>query len=225
MERAIAPEGSRDRVIRVGLPCSAMEVDELALARLAEFGAAEDQALSDARGRAGTDSGAPPPPVGAFLAWLTTTTGARSVVEVGGSAGIGGLWLLRGMADRAALTAIEPDADARDLAQQAYEDAGVTRRVRTIVGAPGEVLGRLSDAGYDIVVMHAVDGDHEALVAHVRRILRPGGVVVVRQVATGGWKLLDARQAFTRALIEDESLEVAVLPIDGGIVLATVRSS
>ncbi|MGH3441275.1 MAG: O-methyltransferase, partial [Nitriliruptorales bacterium] len=180
-------------------------------------------ALSDARGRAGPDSGVPPPPVGAFLAWLAATMAARTVVEVGGSAGVGGLWLLRGLAERAALTCIEPDADARDLAQQAYEDAGVTRRVRTIVGASDEVLGRLSDAGYDLVVMHAVDGDHEALVSHVRRILRPGGVVLVRQVAAGGWKLLDARQAFTRALIEDEGLEVAVLPIDGGIVLATVR--
>lgn len=200
-----------------------MDVDELALARLAEFSAAEDSVLSDARGRAGADPRLPAPPVGAFLAWLAATTAARSVVEIGGSAGIGGLWLLRGMAERANLTAVEPDADAFDTARLTYEDAGVERRVRAMVGASNDVLGRLSDASYDLVVMNSVDGEHEQLVGHVRRILRPGGVVVVRQVAAGGWRLLDARQPFTQALIDDEDLHTVVLPFDGGIVLARLR--
>lgn len=217
----------RERSLKGSLPLRlrAVDTDELSLARLSEMSAAEDKSLSDARGRAGPSAGIPSPPVGAFLTWLAATTRASSVVEVGGSAGIGGLCLLRGMVERASLTTIEPDAEARDTAAEAYKSAEVGRRVRTIVGVAAEVLERLSDGGYDLVIMHAVDGEPDQLAAHVRRILRPGGVVVVRQVAAGRQHRLAASEAFTRALVDDEELKVVVLPVDGGLTLATLRAN
>lgn len=200
------------------------EVNPLARARLGELAAPEDPAMVGARGRAGLTRQLPSPPVGAFLAWTSATVQARGVVEVGATAGVTGLWLLRGMIPRGVLTTIDPDPQAQKLAARAYEDAGVTSRIRAILGDPLEVLPRLSDGGYDLLVLQSVGADHPRYFEHALRLLRSGGVLLARQVAEGSPSELRARREFVQLLTEDERLAVAVLPLDTGVAVATVLS-
>lgn len=200
------------------------DVDELALAALTEIAADEGAAISEARGRAGADPQLPEPPAGAFLAWLTTALSARSVVELGSAAGISGLWLLRGIDQRGTLTSIERDPGLRDLASQAFESAGQSDRVRAIGGEPVDVLPRLKDGAYDLVLLQSFGSDETRMLDEIRRVLRPAGVLVIRGVAVGNEQKLRSRRALVQALADDDAFEIAVLPFDGGIATATLRS-
>lgn len=196
-------------------------VDELALAQLAEVAADEDAATAAARRRAGPRPDLPDAPTGGLLRWLTATLDPRTVVEIGGACGLSGLHLLHGMGPRATLTSIERDADARELAAEAYAEAGVTGRVRSIPGEPLDALARLTDDGYDLVVLRAVNGDVGRLLDEVRRVLRPDGVLAACGVAAAAEPELRRRRALVQTLVDDDQWSVAVLPFDAGIALAT----
>ncbi|HEX2026858.1 MAG TPA: class I SAM-dependent methyltransferase [Nitriliruptorales bacterium] len=203
----------------------APDVDQLALAQLVEMAAAEDAAMSAVRGRAGYDAGLPSPAVGTLLAWVAGLLDARAVVELGSAAGYTALWLLRGMSPRGVLTSIEPDAPAQGLAVRAFSEAGVNHRVRAIAGDPLEVLPRLSDHGYDLLLVQRIGADHARVKEHAKRLLRPGGVLVALDVAAGLGAELRGRRNFVQALIDDDAAEVGVLPLDGGVVLARFGAS
>jgi predicted O-methyltransferase YrrM len=201
------------------------DVDDLAVAQLAEIGAAEDEAVSAARRRAGATAHLPSPPTGALLAWLARTLSVRSAVMVGSAHGVSGLYLLRGAGPRATLTAIERDPEVRELATEAFAGAGVTGSVRSIPGEPLDALPRLTDDGYDLVVVHSVGDDPELLLGEIRRVLRPGGVIVVVALADADRSELRRRRALVQALADDEAVSLAVLPFDAGVALATITGA
>ena len=184
---------------------------------------AEDDPLRAARARSSAADDVPSPGVGALLAWLTRSLDARAVVEVGSAAGITGLWLLRGLAPKGVLTSVEPDAHRHGLATQAYAEAGASDRVRAIEGDPVQVLPRLADGAYDLVLLQDdLDPDH---LDHAVRLVRPAGIIAVR---TSG---ADAPRAVVRGLVgddaptfhdrldDDDTLDPVALPLDTGLLL------
>ncbi len=182
----------------------------------------EDPVMSAARQRARLMPGLPSPLVGAFLAWTSATAQARAVIEIGAAGGLTGLWLLRGMAPRGVLTSIDSDPQAQKLAARAYEEAGMTGRIRAILGDPLGVLPRLSDGSYDLLVLQSVGVDHARYLEHALRLLRPGGALVTRQIGEGSPGEMRARREFVKLLSEDERLAAAVLPLDSGVAVAAV---
>lgn len=152
---------------------------------------------------------------GALLRLLARTTRARTAVEVGSDGGYRGLWLLTGMDPRGTLTCIESDGARHALAQQAYAEAGAGERVRTVRGEPREILPRLRDANYDLVVLAGAPGDLPAHLEHARRLLRPGGLLVAE---TGPDPRDTGPAAFGRAVASDPDLDATLL--EGGIVVA-----
>lgn len=199
--------------------------DPRTLAELSEIAAPEGGDLSAARGRAGQQIAVPSPPVGALLAWIAASRRARHVVEVGSAVGITGLWLLRGMHPKGVLTSIEPDPHTQGLAGQAFEDTGAGDRVRSILGDPLEVLDRLSDQTYDVLLLQRVDDEHHELLSHAVRLLRPGGVLVAREIAVGTGPEVRTRRAFVQALTDDDRFTAAVLPLDAGVAIASLRET
>lgn len=191
------------------------------LAELRRLVADETGAIGAARERAGSDD-LPTPEVGALLSWAAATAGARHVVEIGSAAGVSALWLLRGMTDRGVLTSVEHDGHRHGLATTAYEEAGATERVRAILGDATQVLPRLSDDGYDLVLIQGRAAEYPAYLEHARRLLRPGGMLVARGVLRRG-EDAEALADFVGALADDERLASTILPIDGGVALATLR--
>ncbi|GAA4559921.1 O-methyltransferase [Pseudonocardia xishanensis] len=115
-----------------------------------------------------------------LLRFLAATTCARAVVEIGTGSGETGLQLLSGMAVSSAhgtLTTIDVDPELQRGARRAFLDAGYSPgRFRLINGLASEVLPRLTDGGYDLVVAHSADEDY---LAEAVRLLRPGGVVAL----------------------------------------------
>jgi predicted O-methyltransferase YrrM len=198
-------------------------VDADVLAEVRRLVAAEDDTLAAVRSRAEQGARVPTPEVGAFLRWAAASVAARTVVEIGAAGGLTGLWLLRGMEERGVLTSVEQDPHQHGLATTAYADAGLTERVRSILGDPGAVLPRLSDDGYQLCLIQGKPADYPSYLDHALRLVRPGGLIVARDVLVGGASAADPLAVFTERLATDERLLTTVLPIDGGLALASLR--
>lgn len=153
--------------------------------------------------------------VGAQLAVLAAATNARSIVEIGAGAGVSGLWLLRG-APQAVLTSIDNEPEHLAAARRSFSEAKIpSTKARFITGRASDVLPRMNEASYDIVL---VDADPENVIEYVEhglRLVRTGGIVVVPRVLAGG-KVSDPvqRDAVTsafRSLVQETQESPAVL--------------
>ena len=78
----------------------------------AEQFAREDIFMQQARNN-GVEMGVadPSPAVGALLQYTASLTNAKSVVEIGTSSGVSGLWLFQGMTKDSVLTSIDTERE------------------------------------------------------------------------------------------------------------------
>jgi predicted O-methyltransferase YrrM len=205
----------------------AMELS--ALSRHVDDYLAEDDVLLTARADAAQLGCAPiGAGAGAGLRFLAAAIGARAVVEIGTGAGVSGLWLLRGMAADGVLTSIDVDPEHQRIARAAFVASGHgASRLRLINGMGLEVLPRLTDGGYDLVLVDASPTDHPRYLDEALRLLRPGGVLALHGVLGAGVLDPDAADASTLALREvtqmvrdDERLAPTLLPLGEGLLTA-----
>lgn len=183
--------------------------------------APEDETLRTTRDEATGTVAAPIPEVGSLLRWIVRTFEVRTAVEVGAAGGVTGLWLLAALPERGVLTSVEPDPQVHALAKDAFQRVGAGSRVRAILGEAGTVLPRLADASYDLVLLQGPRADYPEDLAHARRLLRPGGVLVARGVLEA--EDHDAVAHFLEGLVEDPAFDLAALPVDDGVAIATRR--
>ena len=115
---------------------------------------------------------------GAALRLLAALVSARNVVEIGTGTGVSGLWLLAGMRADGVLTSVDVEAEHQRLAREAFAEAGIAhQRTRLIAGRALDVLPRLSDGAYDLVLCDGDKREYGAYLEQALRLLRPGGVV------------------------------------------------
>ena len=193
----------------------------------------ETEVIEKARVR-GEELGCMPvlPGVGAVLRLLAAAVNAKAVVEVGTGAGVSGLWLLAGMPSDGILTTIDVEAEHQRAAKQAYAAAGIpSQRTRVIIGRAMDVLPRLTDAAYDMVVIDADKAEYPQYVEQALRLLRPGGVLALDNML---WhdKVADpaTRDETTtilrdlgKALRDNDSLLPTLLPVGDGVLAAVKR--
>lgn len=213
--------------------------DATALARAqasrqyAEDYVAEDAILADARRRAARIGSTPVGPgAGATLRFLAAVVGARAVVEIGTGAGVSGLWLLRGMAADGVLTSVDVEAEAHRHAREVFTAEGVPAgRARLITGRALDVLPRLTDGAYDLVLVDAAKEEYPAYVEQALRLLRGGGVLAVDNVL---WhdRTADPAQrdpqtlairSTAQSILEDERLTPLLLPVGDGLLTAVKK--
>ncbi len=190
----------------------------------------EDDALRAARARA-EEVGVSPIGAGggAALRFLASLIGARAVVEIGTGTGVSGLWLLRGMQPDGVLTSVDLEAEHQRLARETFTEAGIApQRYRLIAGAALEVLPRLTDGHYDLVLCDAAKSEYAEYLREALRLLRPGGLVAMDNVLWHG-AVADPAQRdpdtvalreLGRAVREDETLVPVLLPVGDGLLVA-----
>ena len=169
---------------------------------------------------------------GATLRVLAAAIGAKHVIEVGTGAGTSGLWVLAGMPEDGVLTTIDISPEHQRAAREAYAAAGYpTQRTRVITGRATDVLPRMTDGAYDMVVIDADKASYPAYVEHGIRLLRQGGVLALDNML---WhdQVADpaARDATTstlrdlgKSLRDHDDLVPALLPVSDGLLVAVRR--
>jgi predicted O-methyltransferase YrrM len=119
------------------------------------------------------------PSMGAQLAVLAASTRPTNIIEIGTGVGVSGHWLLSGAPD-AVLTSIDSELDYQQHARKSLTDAGIAaNRVRLIAGRAIDVLPRMNESSYDLVLVDADPGSVIEYVEHGLRLARRGGIVVV----------------------------------------------
>jgi predicted O-methyltransferase YrrM len=172
------------------------------------------------------------PGTGAQLAVIAAATNATNMIEIGTGVGLSGLWLMRG-APEATLTSIDPEFEYHELAREFFNEAGyLPSRVRLITGKAEEVLPRMNENSYDVVV---IDGD----VAHVKenfdhalRLVRVGGTIVVPHALADGDVADPAKRSAAvvahrhvlNEAVESENLVAALSPVGDGLLQVTKLS-
>jgi predicted O-methyltransferase YrrM len=172
------------------------------------------------------------PGAGSALRLLAAAVNAKAVVEVGTGAGVSGLWLVSGMPPDGILTTIDHQPEHQRAAKEAYAAAGIApQRTRVISGRALDVLPRLTDAAYDMVVIDADKAEYPQYVEQALRLLRSGGVLVLDNML---WhdKVADpaTRDEITttlrdlgKELRDNDSLLSALLPVGDGVLAAVKR--
>jgi predicted O-methyltransferase YrrM len=119
------------------------------------------------------------PAIGAQMSVIAAASRATSIIEIGTGLGVSGLYLLAGAPD-ATLTTIDVEIDHQQYARDAFIAAGTAPgRVRLIPGRAAQVLPRMNDASYDVVL---IDADPEHVIEYVEhglRLAKTGGTVLV----------------------------------------------
>ena len=185
----------------------------------------------DEAARRGEELGAAPVGngVGALLQVLAASIGAKAVMEVGTGAGASGLWLLGGMPPDGILTTIDLETEHQRAAREAFAAAGVAhQRTRVIAGRALDVLSRMTDGAYDLVVVDADRQEYPNYVEQASRLLRAGGTLVMtwsdkesdpanRDAETGTLREVG------KSLRDHDGFTVALLPVGEGVMVAVKR--
>lgn len=136
---------------------------------------------------------------GRMLRLLAESTNARTVVEIGTSTGISGLWLCLALQKTGGkLTTFEYDAGRAATARRHFKAAGVDGLVTVVEGDAHTTVSRLQTP-VDFVF---IDADKEGYVDYLHKLLplvRPGGLLVAHNI--------DTANDYARLVTADPALE------------------
>jgi predicted O-methyltransferase YrrM len=180
------------------------------------------------------------PPLGALLAILAKTVGARRVLEVGTLGGYSTLWLAQALPTDGEVVTLEIDATHAATAMESIRLAQPDARVEVRLGPALDSLDQLiAEAGppFDLAFIDADKTNNARYVERALQLCRPGALIVVDNVVRDG-RVLDAESTDesvrgTRALNEfvagQPRLEATAIQTVGskgydGFLLAMVRA-
>ena len=171
------------------------------------------------------------PGSGAYLRYVASLISAQSVVEIGTGSGVGTLWLLKGILSAGVITTIDPEVQHVQIAKQVFTDADIpANRYRLITSDYLEVMRKLADRAYDLVVFRGNPEDIFDVIDEAHRILRTGGILAVDHFYGGG-KVPDPAQRDPKTVAlrdagkflksQNEVWAISLNPIGDAVLLAT----
>ena len=157
--------------------------------------------------------------------------GDREQTQIGTGSGVGSLWLLDGMLKSGTLTSIDDEMEHSSIAKMALADAEIApSRFRLITNPVMEVMTKLTDRAYDLVIYRHNPEDLTYAISEGARILRSGGVFVVDNFFGGGKvsdpaqrdpKTVALREAGKALKADSEVWATSLIPVGDGLLLAT----
>jgi caffeoyl-CoA O-methyltransferase len=159
---------------------------------------------------------------------LVRLTGARRAVEIGTLAGYSGLAIVRGLQPDGILYTLEFEKRHAEVAAETFRRAGVSGRVRQLIGPALDLLPSLSKEGpFDFCFIDADKESYDRYLDWAAANLRRGGVVVgdnaflfghlkepLSPQSSAGAR---AMYAFHRRLAESGEFRATVLPTGEGM--------
>jgi caffeoyl-CoA O-methyltransferase len=175
------------------------------------------------------------PEAAALAGFLIETIGARQVLEVGCFTGHATLAMALALPEHGQVTTLDVNRDWQELGRRHWSAAGVAHKIAFREGPALDTLDALLAEGatdrFDLALIDADKKGYPAYVARCRRLVRPGGLILLDNTLWDG-KVADladdSRQARTLRVLNaelhaDESMAVVLLPIGDGLTLLRRR--
>jgi len=166
-----------------------------------------------------------------MLQLLCTLRRPRNAVEIGSGVGVASLAMLEAVGSSLTLTAIESDLEHANAMRQGLRESGIpSARARIITERAENVLSRLADHAYDLVLIDAGADLLLEYVAEAKRLVGVGGVIILNNAfdehrlakpAVRKTSTVMTRDAL-RMLREDPRLQTHLFPTEQGLFVATV---
>jgi len=192
----------------------------------------EDDLLRDLKAAA-VEAGIPAiwiaPEQAALMGILLRLCGARTVIEVGTLAGSAAIAMARALPPNGHVHTIEIHPPHAEFARAWIARSDVAEKVTVHLGSGAEILPGFADGSIDAVFLDADKAGYAAYLEQARRLLRPGGMLLVDNAFAFG-QLFDeqptdreapAVQAFNEILARDPDFESVIVPIGDGLWVGT----
>jgi predicted O-methyltransferase YrrM len=186
---------------------------EALLRELENFGRANDGASSH-RSRQMLNI---PRDTGEFLAVLVRAIGARRVLEIGTSNGYSTLWLAdAARAVGGSVVTVENCEYKSTLAANNFARSDLAPCISLLQGDAGNVLARSSDGEFDFIFLDSDRQEYVKWWRQLRRVLRPGGLLVVDNATSHAEELA----SFMTLVTSDVQFVTSLVPVGKGEFLA-----
>jgi len=195
---------------------------------VAEHTRGDDPFLAELKSAARA-AGIPPiwisPAQASFMQILLRATGAREVIEVGTLAGYAAIWMARALPANGRVRTIEIDPKHAAFAEEWIARSDVKDRIEVHRGAGAEVLAGFEERSADAAFLDADKSSYSLYLEHSRRIVRPGGLVLVDNAFAFG-QLLDAHptdrevgavREFNEHMARAAGLQSVIVPMGDGL--------
>lgn len=174
------------------------------------------------------------PEQGQFMALLVRLIGARRTIEVGVFTGYSALATALALPADGCLIGCDVSREFTDVARGFWEKAGVAHKIDLRIAPAADTLDDLiahGEAGrFDFAFIDADKGGYDVYYERCLALLRQGGLIAVDNVLWGGAVARPAQdadtaalQAFNRKLHADERVDLSLVPIADGLMLARKR--
>ncbi|MCX5096791.1 class I SAM-dependent methyltransferase [Streptomyces sp. NBC_00365] len=176
------------------------------------------------------------PEQGQFLALLVGLTGASRVLDIGTFTGYSSLSMARALPPHGRLVTMDISEKWPSIGAPFWREAHVADRIDLRVGDAQETLAKLrAEEGPESFDLAFVDADKAQYAAYYEAaldLLRPGGLIVLDNTLFFGRVIDPAAQdadtvairELNQALLDDDRVDLSLLPLFDGITLARKRS-
>ena len=159
---------------------------------------------------------------GEFLAVLVRATAARRVLEIGTSNGYSTLWVAdAAKAIGGAVTTVEVAEYKIGLAAANFTRAGLSPFITQVHDDAGCLLQRTDQSAYDLIFLDSERSEYPGWWLHLRRVLRPGGMLVVDNATSHAEQMA----SFVALVTADPTFTTCLIPVGNGEFLAVKTSS
>lgn len=154
---------------------------------------------------------------GEFLAVLVRATLARRVLEIGTSNGYSTLWLAdAARAIGGSVVTIELSEYKTGLAALNFARSGLSTYISLVRDDAGRVLERSGDGAFDLVFLDSERPAYPGWWPHLKRVLRPGGLLVVDNATSHATEMAP----FVTLVTADSDFSTSLVSVGKGEFLA-----